>query len=162
MCSAVGNRKSLFNISLWASIFDWGTTEEALISGGFGGCEIKNNLLNSNAGADYPYIFIYHPQTTNCWAYSRAELNSTFTQCSGNIDLDPQFSDSPGPSPYPYTENWWQLATGSPCIDAGIVVVDGNAAIGGWEQLNYNDSAPDIGAYEGSWGPRPPVIHIKP
>lgn len=75
---------------------------------------------------------------------------------SGNIRQDPRFA-----STNTGAANWWYLQSDSPCIDAGIIVNDPNAAIGGWSQLTYAGSAPDIGAYEYA-GVNPPAPSPSP
>jgi hypothetical protein len=135
---------------------DWGSSLTALQESGLGGHEIKNNILRSNGGVNYPYILAYgNNGDTYEYEGSTSDLNSNFPAvCSKNIESDPHFAKKP-PSP-----NWWYLLPDSPAIDAGIVVFDTNAATGGWDQLTYNGAGPDIGAYESPYNsmtrPLPP------
>ena len=77
---------------------------------------------------------------------------------AGNITSDPLFA-----STNTATLNWWHLQPSSPAIDGGVVVNDPNASTGGWSQLTYNGSAPDIGAFEypGTGTELPPPTNLR-
>lgn len=134
---------------------DWGASLSALAASGLGGHSIKNNVLRSNGGAGYASILGYS-SVGGSYTYdnSLAHMQANFpTAITGNIESDPLFAGTP-----PAT-HWWYLQGGSPAIDAGIVVNDPYAAIGGWAQLTYNGAAPDIGVYE---SPSTTIILLPP
>lgn len=139
---------------------DWGNSQAALESSGLGGHDIKNNILRSNGGADYAYILGYaNTGGTYNANFSTAQLDTNFTSCDANIESDPLFAASPAGN-ISASDTWWQLQAGSPAIDTGIAVTDANASIGGWAQLTYNGSAPDIGAYETTSDSTAPSVTI--
>ena len=71
---------------------------------------------------------------------------------AGNITSDPLFTSTDTS-----TAHWWYPQAGSPAINGGVVVTDPNAAAGGWPQLTYSGSAPDIGAFQSGTELPPPT-----
>ena len=124
---------------------DAGCGESGLINNDWNGNILKNNCIRVYySGAyhtDYDHTIYYMGAGgSNCdvW-YSAIGVNG-IGSASGNIVDDPLFNNPEGGD--------FSLQQSSPCIDSGIVVYDSNATIGGWNQLTYSGSAPDIGAYE--------------
>lgn len=154
-----GSPYSVFanNYAYMPAGMDWGSSLSELQSSSCGGHDFKNNILRSHSGAGYGSVWAYM-DVGNSFRYdcSTSSLNTTLTNCaSGNIESDPLFTSSPSGTPA-WSSTWWHLQTGSPAVNKGIVVNDPNAAIGGWKQLTYNGSAPDIGAFEsGAAGSEP-------
>ena len=143
---------------------DWGDDISQLNVSGLGGTDIKNNVLRSNGGSGYSYILGYHNSNGSFYDnWSMEEMHDNFpAACSGNIDIDPALSQDPAGN-IGSEDTWWHLQNDSPCIDAGIPVRDTNGDVGGWSDLTYEDFAPDIGAYEGNWPPKPPAnLRIVP
>jgi hypothetical protein len=123
---------------------DLGDSDAELQSSNLKGSPFQNNLFVPSSANSMP---AYALQYLNCggsysWAKTVAELNQFDDSTTGNITAEPLFAGAPP------ADKWWNVHGNSPCIDAGIVVNDVNAAEGGWEQLSYYGQAPDIGAHE--------------
>jgi len=126
---------------------DAGDSESELINNDWNGNILKNNVIRVYHDGSYDLSApqaIYYMYTTSGGGhddlyYSVEGVNGIGSMSGNRVDdckfVDPENHD-------------FHLQADSPCIDAGIVVNDPNAAIGGWEQLSYNGDAPNIGAYE--------------
>jgi parallel beta-helix repeat protein len=99
------------------------------------------------------------------YTYSIGELESDGSgSWANNIGNDPLLR-SEDPNVYGISSGWWYLREGSPCIDAGMAIVDPNGSFMrdnypgyGWGNLGYAGVAPDIGAYEfNGENPAPPI-----
>jgi len=126
---------------------DWGCSEAAMESSNLQDNEFKNNVIYVNAGGTrYAMAYICYDDS---YVYEEdyADFNADFTNASGNINSDPTFSANPSGN-LGANDTWWHIQPGSPCIDTGTAVNDANASTGGWSQLTYSGSAPDIGALE--------------
>jgi len=131
----------------------------------WGGNRFYNNLFRHDSrGLAKDSMVAFAPQGGGVHAYKIPDLQaSSPTYWSTNIGDDPKLASE---SPDAYGTGWWYLKSGSPCINAGIAVVDSNGikvqavAPGyGWGNLTHSGFAPDIGAYE--WGgenPSPPSV----
>jgi hypothetical protein len=137
---------------------DWGDNLTQVNASSCGDCEFKNNLFRSQAGSGYGQVFGYlNHGNSYQQSWSASGMNTDLDCASGNIDADPSFTDTPSGN-LSATDTWWHLKSGSPCIDTGIVINDPNASNGGWSQLTYNGTAPDIGAYESGGTPDEPPL----
>jgi len=129
----------------------------------WGGNKFYDNLIRHDArGIAKDSMVAFAPRGGGVHAYSIPNLQFSWPgSWSGNIGGDPKLVSE---SPDTYGTGWWYLQPGSPCIDAGVAVVDSNGikveavAHGyGWKSLSHNGPAPDIGAYEyGGENPSPP------
>ena len=123
---------------------DLGDSDAELQANNLKDSNFQNNCVIINNQGSMPRYALQYWNTDNTYNLmgNVSEINAFDESTTGNIDGDPLFANDPP------NENWWYLQQNSPCIDSGIVVYDSNAAIGGWDQLTYSGSAPDIGAYE--------------
>lgn len=132
---------------------DAGKSAEELVAADWNGNILKNNIIRPyNAGAynltyDHAVVYSSYVGGAPCYADNNTVtgVSTGHGSMSGNITSDPLFTSTDTSTAY-----WWYLQAGSPAIDGGVVVTDQNASTGGWDQLTYNGSAPDIGAYESS------------
>jgi len=144
---------------------DAGHSLATLVSNDWNGNFIKNSIIrpyqNGAYNLGYDRAIVY-----STWAggSSYGDFNAVTGVNSGHGSManlsssDPKFT-----STNTSIANWWHLQADSPCIDAGILVNDPNASIGGWSQLSYAGAAPDIGAYEyGGVNPNPPLPNPTP
>jgi len=127
-----------------------GNNVSELIASDFCGNTLKNNIIRPyNSGAYRPsepsaIAYVGGPCSSGlCLRWTVSQINTMGASHSGNVTSDPMLV-----STNTATQNWWHLSPGSPAIDAGVVVNDPNAAVGGWPQLTYSGAAPDIGAHE--------------
>lgn len=136
--------------------YDSGDSESQVIANDWNGNVLKNNCIRPYYGGAYQtgYNFAVYYRNSNggyVMGASATGINGKGSM-SGNIASDPMFN-----SENTSQANWWFLRSGSTLVDAGIVVIDPNAATGGWSQMTYSGARPDIGAYEagGSGGTTP-------
>ena len=141
----------------YATENDAGDSLTALRTSNWNGNFLVNNIIRPY------YNSAYQLDSTNAIYYTNSggsyhsgwdvgsvnELGSM----SGNITSDPLFTSTNTATP-----NWWHIQSASPAIDSGVVVIDPNAAAGGWTQLSYEGSAPDIGAFEFDNGS--PIVNV--
>jgi len=143
-----------FNLNLGLAYYytaapDAGSDQSHLASNDWNGNWIKNSIIRLYYSGSY--------QTSAATAVAYRNVGDSYHtgwtpsgvngigSMAGNITSDPLFTSTDTS-----TTHWWYPQAGSPAIDGGVVVSDPNAATGGWAQLTYNGSAPDIGAYESS------------
>jgi hypothetical protein len=130
--------------------YDAGDTESAVTAtNDWNGNILKNNCIRVFFSNAYQLNYdsaIYYANAGGgvVLRYSVTGVNGKGSM-SGNTTSDPLFASLDDAQ-----SNWWYLQSGSPMIDGGIVVNDPNAATGGWKQLTYSGSRPDIGAFEAS------------
>jgi hypothetical protein len=143
----VGNPYAAF-IHGYVQENDAGDTENEVINNSnFNGNILKNNTIRVFYNGSYQLttgsaIHYNSAQSNLQLNFSVTDLNNKGSN-SGNTTADPQFASS-----NTNVANWWHLQDDSDLIDKGTVISDPNASTGGWAQLNYSGSAPDIGAYE--------------
>ena len=120
---------------------------------------VNNSIRHYQGGSydvNYPYAIQYVNSGSTYHGYWSVTGVNGIGSMSGNITTDCQLVSTDTSQP-----GWWYLKGTSPCINAGIVVNDTNASVGGWSQLTYTGSAPDIGAYEYA-GVNPPAPSPSP
>lgn len=134
---------------------DAGHSHAELVSNDWNGNYIKNSVIrpynNGSYNLNFDHAIVY---SSAVGGSGYGDFNTVMGVNTGHgsmanlLTSDPLFISTNTSVP-----NWWHLQEKSPCIDAGIIVNDPNAATGGWSQLPYSGSAPDIGAYESGLSP---------
>ncbi len=136
----------------------------SISAGGLGVSTGSNPILtNSIIWDNYPNsIEFYHLTDPNTIAIFYSDIeggqseietngNGTVTWGSGNINIDPSFTDS--------GDNDYSLSNFSPCIDAGEALIIHNfVVLLNMQEEEYCGSAPDMGAWE--YLPNPEVITV--
>ena len=121
-----------------------GCGEAELKSNDWNGNILKNNNIrmyfNNQYQTNYDYAIYYSTAQSGCEVHYSVESVNGIGSAQGNMALNPLMVDPEA--------NDFSLQSISPMIDAGIIVNDPNANIGGWTQLTFEGSAPDIGAFE--------------
>ena len=108
------------------------------------------NGSGANSTLSWDYDVIYTTSSTHyvMWASVQYDTLAAFRSATGQemngIDADPLFTNM--------STGDLTLQSGSPCIDHGVVIPGINDG--------YSGSAPDIGAYEYSGAPQPPVANF--
>lgn len=98
----------------------------------------------------FDHNFIQYGSSTSHVIYQDLDRTGTLSQVQGYYPTlwTNNITNAAGPGFVNAGAGNFNLAVGSVCIDAGVVVNDTNAATGGWSQLTYSGSGPDIGAFE--------------
>jgi len=101
-----------------------------------------NLMINCNITGT-PVLESVGSEWANNFTITHSDFYDGFSKPAGtgNIEVDPLFTDAPNDD--------WTLGTGSPCIDAGTDV-----------GLDYYGAAPDMGAFETEEA-EPPVTHPR-
>ena len=120
--------------------------------------EFKNNLFRRDSlgvikhGLELDVSSPIIESTTNHTRHIPSLANDGSGSWANNRVGNPRLL-SEYPDSYPTT--WFQTQAGSSCIDSGMAVIDSNgmwmrANVAGyaWNDLSFNGTAPDIGAYE--------------
>jgi chitodextrinase len=99
-------------------------------AGSLNGNQFKNNIFLRQVGSAGEPMFIHIRQSGPSQSHTLAQLQSTYPNVVNNIEMNPLFVNE--------SVKDFHLRSGSPAIDAGLVIAG----------ISFNGSAPDLGVYE--------------